>query len=124
MASLFERVNFRSHSGKPLHWKINCDALTDEDIETLAFVVSRNFIFNKVIGVPAGGLRLAKALEWYCDPGVEQTLIVDDVLTTGRSMEEIFKGVKGPKMGLVIFARGPAPTWVNVLFQCGIGGLD
>lgn len=113
---LFENKGFVSHSGISLPFKINCDALLDEDIETLADIISKKFKFSKVYGVPRGGIRLANALEKYLSPE-GPILIVDDVLTTGKSME-IFKEEIGGNgaIGVVIFARGECPKWIKPIF--------
>src|ERR1700722_3264701 len=84
--SLFTDGEFVAHSGVTLPFKIDCDALTDADIATLAKEISRRTKFSVVVGIPRGGLRLAAALEQYCQPSAP-VLIADDVLTTGRSME-------------------------------------
>src|SRR5438067_1652036 len=87
MATLFEYGTFISHSGRPLKFKIKCEALDDVSIETCATIIAGAFTFKRVHGIPTGGLRLAKALEEYCSPqGDADVLIVDDVLTTSRSM--------------------------------------
>ena len=57
--SLYDLNEFRSHSGKLLNWKVDCDALTSKDWECLAFIISENVKFNKVIGIPIGGIPLA-----------------------------------------------------------------
>jgi len=46
-------------------------------------------------------------------------LIVDDVLTTGSSMEEVRKemGTYYQSEGFVLFARGECPDWITPLFQ-------
>lgn len=113
--SLFENREFISHSGLTLSFKINCDALADEDIETLANIIAKKFSFSKIYGVPQGGLRLAKALEKHLSP-MGPTLIVDDVLTTGKSMEEAKEKIGGDPIGVVIFARGFYPLWVRPIF--------
>lgn len=114
--NLFQKGDFTLHSGYKTFWKIDCDALTDEDIDTLAFVVSLSLNFSKVVSVPTGGDRLAKALEKYCDGEDFGTIIVDDVLTTGKSMNEMRE--KYPDaLGIVIFSRGPTPDWIEPLFQ-------
>lgn len=110
--SLFSWGSFSAHSGQELQWKIDCDFLSDADIETLAKVISLHVSFGKVIGVPTGGSRLAIALQKYATRGV--LLIVDDVLTTGASMEEFYE--EGA-VGVVLFARGPLPSWVHCVFQ-------
>jgi hypoxanthine phosphoribosyltransferase len=70
---------------------INCrgNNLTAEDYACIAKVVAGTVRFNEVIGIPSGGIALAEALRPYTDPEVEKALIVDDVLTTGKSMEEM-----------------------------------
>jgi hypothetical protein len=116
---MFERGKFESHSGIQLNWKIECDGLTDADLEALAEAVSSRIIFKEVIGIPRGGLRFAEALKQYRSPVARPTLIVDDVLTTGRSMNELRKSVSGPSTGVVIFARGPGPipAWIFPIFS-------
>ncbi len=114
--NLFQNKKITSHAGLVLPFKIECDALTREDIETLADIISRHYTFNKVYGVPRGGLRLAAALEKYCSPEGD-ILIVDDVLTTGSSMEEARRRIGKEARGLVIFARGKCPEWVSCIFQ-------
>lgn len=106
--SIFIQKVFKMHSGGEGHFKIECDGLTDEDWATLAFIVSRHFTFSKVVGVPRGGLKFAEALAPYVsDDG--PTLIVDDVLTTGRSMEEARAQIGPVSFGVVAFARGECP---------------
>ena len=124
--NLFKKGNFTAHSGNELSWKIDCDALTDEDLDTLAYHTACKVKFKEVNGVPRGGLRLAKALGQYCtsDLSTNNILIVDDVLTTGNSMEDILKGMleRGDDsntvyIGYVIFSRikNPAP-WIKSIF--------
>jgi orotate phosphoribosyltransferase len=115
--SLFKFGDFHLHSGSQSFFKIDCDALTDNDIKTLAFIIQKEFRFSEVIGVPKGGIRLAEELEQY-KKVYGPLLIVDDVLTTGWSMEEERK--KHPNKiitGVVIFARGFCPDWVYPLFS-------
>lgn len=109
---------FTSSSGDPLDWKIECDDLTDDDIKSIAALyVQRAIPFDEVIGVPTGGLRLEAALKPYRTQGTGTLLIVDDVLTTGRSMNELSQKHRAPfKTGFVIFARGPCPAWITPLF--------
>lgn len=115
--SLFVDKQFTSHAGMRLDFKIDCDALTGSDIETLARIVAQKHVFSEVIGVPRGGLRLAAALEQYrMTTGC--LLIVDDVLTTGTSMEEACAQYSRDDVeGVVIFARGLCPTWIKPIFQ-------
>lgn len=117
MINLFQNSRFQSHSGKTLLWKIECEALTDADIKCLALrtvmMIGRTYIY--VEGVPTGGLKFAHALKKLMHTS-EGLLIVDDVLTTGASMEEQRAGREAK--GIVIFARGLCPDWVTPLFQC------
>ncbi len=101
-------------SGRSSAFKIECDGLTDEDIGTAACLLARLLpTFGDVEGVPRGGLRLADALRplWVRDAPV---LIVDDVWTTGASMEAHRAGRDA--IGAVLFARGPVAPWVTPLF--------
>lgn len=110
---LIQFGSFVAHSGRLLDFKIECDALSDADIDALAAVIARRMKFGSVYGVPRGGVRLAKALEPYATSGPR--LIVDDVLTTGRSMAEA-RDSMGDR-GVVIFARGPCPVWITPVFS-------
>lgn len=122
MTDLFSPTPFRSHSGLDLSWKIDCDALSDVDLVTLAKVVAERMTFCKVVGVPRGGLRFATVLSCYCSgPDGGTLLIVADVLTTGGSMQRERKlhssfGAFKEIVGVVIFARGPCPDWVQPIF--------
>ena len=114
--SLVEFGWFRSHSGLQLPWKLNADALSDEAIDGIAKIIRWKFAFSAVIGIPRGGLRLAAALKPHIE--IEDgypTLIVDDVLTTGKSMEAARESPKD--IGVVIFARGQVPNWVWPIFR-------
>jgi hypothetical protein len=63
-------------------------------------------------------VRFAKALEKYIDPDGDIRLIVDDVLTTGTSMEEARKQLGwDDATGIVIFARGRCPDWILPIFD-------
>ena len=104
---------FISHSGKELEFKIEADALSDRTIETIAKIIKRKKLFSEVYGIPTGGERLAKALEKYAHPE-GGLLIVDDVLTTGDSMEKAkHKFGRLNTAGAVIIARGPCPDWIE-----------
>ena len=62
---IIQKNNIVLNSGHPSDFKIECDALTDEDWECLAYLISKQVRFDVVIGVPTGGLKLQKALEQY-----------------------------------------------------------
>lgn len=116
---LFQLGTFSLASGDTSKWKIECDALTDNDLKALAYMISQLVgPFSSVEGVPTGGLRLADAINPY--KGLEGPhLIVDDVLTTGSTIEKLKSNYTGNKyiVGAVIFARGICPEWVKPLFQ-------
>ena len=112
---LFQQGWFISHSGIPLTWKVDCDSLSDQEIALFAEIIYANVqMLSKVEGIPTGGLRLANALnKWKYTKG--PLLIVDDVLTTGRSMEEQRNGREA--IGYVIFSRGLRPEWINCVWE-------
>lgn len=124
--SLFKKTDWTMGSGGVAHYKINGEALTDEDFDALAFIVSeklRTFAnreksaIRTVYGATATGERFAKAFDPYVDSWGSITLIVDDVLTTGTTMEnaKMRYGV-ADALGVVIFARGNVPDWVKPIF--------
>ena len=127
--TLFKRGKFTSHSGVELDFKIECDALTDEDIECVAeYIASKMNCRFMVQGIPRGGCRLADALKQYEDLQAPfQILIVDDVCTTCTSMEKA-KAAQPPQVhpsdvvGWVIFARTTPPDWVHAMFTMNEGG--
>ena len=89
--------------------------------------------FREAVGIPEGGVKLGDLLNEHATGNEEDPVcIVDDVLTTGESMEYFLSqyqrsgnGKSGfnrrlmPYMaiGWVVFARGPCPHWVSALFQ-------
>lgn len=116
---MIEYGSFIGHSGLMLPWKVNCDALTDEDWAGLAQIVRAQFSFSQVMGIPRGGLKFAAALKPY-RALKGPLLLVDDVMTTGRSMEEYrarcpFHPTM-PTKGVVVFSRGPVPDWIHPIF--------
>ena len=124
---LFQPGDFTLNSGAKSKWKLECDALTDGDISTLATMIQQLVgPFMAVTGVPRGGLRLERALApLTTDHGCH--LIVDDVLTTGGSMDRLVRSrwpatcqdllQDGFVVGAVIFARGQCPPWIKAVFQ-------
>lgn len=107
------------NSGISSPFKIDCDFLTDGDIDACAkLIADMSAAFKFVEGVPDGGLRLAKALKKYRNTKSDRLLIVDDVLTTGGSMRRHRNGRLA--LGAVIFARGPCPRWVRSLFTLNV----
>lgn len=118
MTGLFRYGNFPSHSGLHLRWKIECDALTDDDWRSIASVVAPKIAFGNVYGVPTGGEKFAEALMPYRMSNSPIILIVDDVLTTGKSMEEARARFKDSMTkGLVLFSRSEfIPAWIIPVF--------
>lgn len=129
--NLFRAGNFRLNSGATSTWKLECDALTDDDWRALAAMISQMVgPFRHCISVPRGRDRLRDALTPLATFG--PILLVDDVLTTGRSIERTrdrwWERGDGRAMpggffrnmtviGAVVFARGKCPKWVKALFQ-------
>ena len=110
---LFYTGIFTLHSGGQSNWKIDCDALDEEDLYTLSLIAFDKIgPWGEVVGIHRGGVALAEVCRDLSQAGAPR-LVVDDVLTTGRSMEEYHED---GDLGLVIFARGPAPDWVTPLF--------
>lgn len=118
---LFQQGSFTLHSGECSGFKIECDSLIDLDWASLAFLVSKRFVFSNAIGIPKGGLMFAEALSPYAtNRSGDPWLIVDDVLNTGGSMElERHKlGELGVEVfGVVVFSRRQCPDWIHPMFQ-------
>ena len=125
---LFTKQDIILHSGDKSDFKIECDALSDESVECIAYKLSQKHKFSTVIGIPKGGIRLEKALQKYKTDDNADLLIVDDVLTTGRSMEEernkwviTYESRHRNIIGAVIFSRSKScPHWIYPLFTMNI----
>ena len=112
---LFVEEDFIGHSGGQLHWKIEMDALDDAEWKCIARMIMeyQQEPFSAAIGIPRGGLKLSGYLNDYSTQNPKDPyLIVDDVLTTGGSMDEFkeehFKDKK--VVGWVVFARKKVAT--------------
>lgn len=121
MTHLFQSGSFTLNSGIQSPMKIECDALGLLDWNTLARVISAKLTFSHVLGVPSGGIPLALALADSASSFAQRLLIVDDVLTTGGSMERMREAV-APEydmeiVGVVVFARKKPPEWIQPVFQ-------
>lgn len=117
--NLFQLGKVVLSSGQQSDFKIDCDALTDADIECLAYLISQQVKFREVYGVPTGGSRLSSVMEKYAERGSKlPVLIVDDVFTTGKSITR-FAAEFDPNgwIGFVIFARNDLPANVQALFK-------
>ena len=123
---LFQTTDFKSHSGLDLSWKIECDALQDGEWFTLSkMIMEISPPFSKAVGIPRGGVKLGDLLNIHgTGKRTDPICIVDDVITTGESMND-FRRTKHWRepteyIGWVVFARTTPPDWVNVLFQMPI----
>lgn len=122
--TLFQQGDFLLYSGLRSRFKIECDALTYADWETLAALIADRVHFGAVEGVPRGGLTLASCLERYVlrsNAKQYPLLIVDDVYTTGLSMMQQ-RGDRNHVIGIVVFARTALPHdgWIRALWQWGL----
>ena len=122
---LFQEEDFIGHSGGQLHWKIEMDALEDEEWKCIARMIMEieTRPFCSAIGIPSGGLKLSVYLNDYSTQDENDPyLICDDVLTTGGSMDyfinQYFKNRKPQGyFGWVVFARTQPAEWIKPLFQ-------
>lgn len=116
--SLFIKKNFISAAGLPLDFKIDCDDLSWSDYETLAYMASKLIgPFGNVYGVPSGGIEFAIALIPYKTPNHNGNLIVDDVYTTGKSLDKFIVDNRiDYSETCVIFNRSKNPN-INAIFH-------
>ena len=104
------------------------DVLSDEDWSTICkMILEVSSPFHSAIGIPRGGVKLGELLNEHATGKEEDPIcIVDDVLTTGKSMEHFLslRGIEGkrvmPAIGWVVFARNKPPHWCKALFQMPI----
>lgn len=125
--NLFQSGEFTLRSGITSKFKIECDALTKDDWETLAIIAADlvPYEFSAVFGVPRGGIPFADALRKHVTPDSPFVLIADDVFTTGGSIRRFVDLItedrtlpKGAIVETVVaFAREIVPTEVTALFQ-------
>ena len=121
---LFQSIDFTSHSGLDLSWKIEMDALSDPEWFTIKkMIMELTPPFKEAVGIPTGGSKLGNLLSEHGTGKKEDPIcIVDDVLTTGESMEYFLTQYQRNRkpftaIGWVVFARGQCPGWVTSLFQ-------
>lgn len=115
--TLFEQGDFTLHSGGKSKYRINCDVLTDSDLEMVAQVLTDRLPpFSEVHGIPRGGLRLAEIMKQHMMANAPNIVIVDDVWTTGRSMVELREAMQANvDLGVCVYGA--------VIFQRGIGQI-
>ena len=121
MVDLFQKIDFVSHSGIPMKWKIECDAISLMEWECIAHMIkeTEQQPWRKAIGIPRGGVTLGLCLDKF-STGVEThpILIADDVYTTGRSFKD-FVNENYPNDATIqwcVFARQPTTGRVKALF--------
>ena len=123
---LFKSGDFKSHSGLDLSWKIEMDVLSDPEWFTIKKMIMEHAPpFREAVGIPEGGVKLGNLLNEHATGDEKDPVcIVDDVLTTGESMEYFLSQYQRNRrlmpfmaIGWVVFARGPCPHWVSALFQ-------
>ena len=117
--NLFQLGDFTLASGAKSSWKLECDALTDADWAALAVMVHQIVgPFSRVYGVPRGGLKLSAALAPLATAGAYLPLVVDDVFTTGGSLDRFIASQQlEPCMRCVVFARGWLPWGTHAVLQ-------
>jgi len=121
---LFQSIDFKSHSGLNLSWRIEMDALSDPEWFTVKkMIMEITPPFKEAVGIPTGGTKLGDLLNEHGTGKDEDPIcIVDDVLTTGESMEYFLTQYQRNRkpftaIGWVVFARSQCPGWVTALFQ-------
>lgn len=119
---LFRWGKFKSAAGYELDWKIECDALDNDDWACIARMCAALVPpFYMVTGVPRGGLRFAEHMTAHQSKDASTILVVDDVWTTGLSMHRHVGELglqTGEWHGLVAFSRTyRLPAWVHCLCQ-------
>ena len=122
MVDLFQKVDFKSHAGLDLTWKIEMDAVSTKEWKCIAHIIMEySQPFREAIGIPRGGTALGQLLDKYSTRKVSDPIcIVDDVMTTGKSMIEERQrlvGMSAGVIGWVVFARGPVPVWCDAVFR-------
>src|SRR5438874_1309667 len=94
--TLFNTGSHTLSSGKHSFFKIDCDCLSEEDWNSIALMLIHKLPpFREAEGVYEGGLKLARYLNEFNNDNIAKAkrethplLIVDDVLTTGSSMNK------------------------------------
>lgn len=111
--ALFQSGDFTVVHDRPLTWKIECDAISQDEWAGLAAIAAEVIdlgSFSTVLGVPRGGLPWAEALRPYCTGAGDRILVAEDVWMTGVSINKFVQDQGYPEFawaGLVAFARVP-----------------
>ena len=130
MKDLFQSIDFKSHAGLDLSWKIEMDVLSYPEWNTICkMILEISPPFHSAIGIPRGGVLLGELLNKHGTGREEDPVcIVDDVLTTGESMEYFVSQYRRNRrpfaaIGWVVFARVETPDWVQALFQMPVRSM-
>jgi orotate phosphoribosyltransferase len=127
--ALFNRGDFQLSSGRVSTWIIDCETLTGEDWDTLAFLASCILpSFDYVTGIERGGVAFARALHAYRAPyRCDRIVIADDVVTTGKSFKWTRAKLVDQKpnldiIGIAVFDRsgGCKPDFVKALLTVNV----
>jgi hypothetical protein len=118
---LFQKIDFISHAGLPLTWKLECDAISDNEWITLAHMIREyeDQNWQYAVGIPTGATKLGEILTRYGTGSVKDpVLIVDDVYTTGKSFIDFEAKHYADKKVIkwAVFARKPTENGVKALF--------
>jgi len=118
---LFQEVDFISHAGIPMSWKIEMDALSEAEWDACAKMIMeyQKGPFCRAEGIPRGGVPLGKALNKYASGNLsDPVLIVDDVYTTGTSFREYIAEHYADEHVIqwCVFARKQTSNGVKALF--------
>tara|TARA_R110002167_G_scaffold74467_4_gene208411 strand:+ start:334 stop:738 length:405 start_codon:yes stop_codon:yes gene_type:complete len=122
---LFQEEDFVSHAGIPLKWKIECDAIMEEEWDCLALMIHEKSggTCREAVGIPRGGVPLADAINKRFATGKDEDYIfvVDDVYTTGKSFLDFRKKhypntIQGMIKQWCVFSRKPTENGVQSLF--------
>ena len=108
---MFEWKKFKSHSGRYLDWKIECDCLTKGDMRTVAELINDSYTFKCAATPPTDSDNLHYLTEllankFATDDGKYDSLLVDDVLFSGRTvkaaLDELFDHGRPAKVELAV----------------------
>lgn len=125
---LFQSGDFLLHSGQHSAWKLECEAITLDEMKVIAKLLAERLpAFSRTVSVsedsnnPATILR--GCLAQYAEETNKTLIVVDDVFTTGstmssarRKLQESYVYSQYNIMGAVIFAREPIFDWIIPLF--------
>lgn len=124
---MFKFKNFKSHTGKLLSWKIECNDLSKDDIKCITNVIIHRISYQHVLCPPTKSKQLRRLIALLKHHATKEGryayLIIDDVLTTGKSMEQEYQFLQNHGIekrlitGIVIFARNECPHWITPIFQ-------